>query len=69
MQKETCHWCRFWARGASFSGQADNRYGECRHDAPKQYIDNLGKQQRFPITQETEWCGQFEERVTRHEEI
>jgi len=56
----TCASCRHWAKSTGSSS-----YGECRRHAPvvlNRAPPILQKIHEFPVTYDSEWCGDYEEK-------
>lgn len=52
----TCGTCVLWKRAAPPApGDAPPRYGTCRINPPTVSANGVG---RFPVIDDTEWCGQ-----------
>lgn len=53
-----CSACKHW------SHEARATQGECRRHAPQTLVftidDKTKFESRFPVTQATDWCGEFE---------
>ena len=59
MLAESCGTCRFWERAAD-EPTFDNDDGYCRRYPPAYVSD--GDYDRFPETEATEWCGEYQRR-------
>lgn len=53
---ECCYGCRFWL-GLDNGSHPGDEQGYCRRRAP---VTSSESSRGFPVTNESEWCGEFE---------
>ncbi len=69
MTEARCVSCRFWSFYETLNVGVDTQYsrGECRRYAPRPPADASGRMEHgriWPITADTDWCGEFQPRGT-----